>query len=384
MFCYLFYYTGRQTFGFAIPGIERELGLSKELLGWVSAALLWSYAVGQAINGNLGDRFGGRLMMSLWALLSYAANGIVRFATGFTSLVMPWTANGYLQSMGWAPGSRVISNWWPRRERGKAFGFHVFAAGMSSVLSFVTSLLVLHILQLDWRWIFRLPVLLLLIGAGFHFLVARDRPEDLGFEPIGKNGESKSEKPDLLIEETARQRYLSVLTNWRFMVASLAIGFQNMARYGLLIWVPVHCLGRHYKGTPGGKWISIALPVGMTLGALAGDWISDSLFGSRRSAIITSFMMMASIVSMSMFYTPQGHWAGVPILFLCEFFAYGPQSTFWALAPDLLGPQRTGTRLGEPLIGRVIDAHGHKTTLVFPIAAAACCLGALTSLFVRR
>jgi len=28
MFCYLFYYTGRQTFGFAIPGIEEELGLS--------------------------------------------------------------------------------------------------------------------------------------------------------------------------------------------------------------------------------------------------------------------------------------------------------------------------------------------------------------------
>jgi sugar phosphate permease len=29
-FCYLFYYTGRQTFGFAIPGIQKELGLSKE------------------------------------------------------------------------------------------------------------------------------------------------------------------------------------------------------------------------------------------------------------------------------------------------------------------------------------------------------------------
>ena len=37
-FCYLFYYTGRQTFGFAIPGIQKELGLSKEMLGWVSAA----------------------------------------------------------------------------------------------------------------------------------------------------------------------------------------------------------------------------------------------------------------------------------------------------------------------------------------------------------
>ncbi len=29
MFCYLFFYTGRQTFGFAIPGIQEELGFSK-------------------------------------------------------------------------------------------------------------------------------------------------------------------------------------------------------------------------------------------------------------------------------------------------------------------------------------------------------------------
>ena len=59
MFCYLFFYTGRQTFGFAIPGIERELGLDKQTLGWCSTALLWSYAIGQAINGNLGDKYGG-------------------------------------------------------------------------------------------------------------------------------------------------------------------------------------------------------------------------------------------------------------------------------------------------------------------------------------
>ena len=34
-FCYLFYYTGRQTFGFAIQGIQKELGLSKSCWdGW--------------------------------------------------------------------------------------------------------------------------------------------------------------------------------------------------------------------------------------------------------------------------------------------------------------------------------------------------------------
>ncbi|MEV6229955.1 MFS transporter [Saccharopolyspora shandongensis] len=55
---YLFFYTGRQTLGFVIPGIQAEMGLSKKTLGWISTAMLWSYAVGQAINGNLADKFG--------------------------------------------------------------------------------------------------------------------------------------------------------------------------------------------------------------------------------------------------------------------------------------------------------------------------------------
>jgi OPA family glycerol-3-phosphate transporter-like MFS transporter len=75
MLCYLFFYTGRQTFGFAIPGIQKEFGLTKETLGWVSSAMLWSYAIGQAINGNLADKFGGRRIMSLGAFFPVAPIG---------------------------------------------------------------------------------------------------------------------------------------------------------------------------------------------------------------------------------------------------------------------------------------------------------------------
>ena len=110
-FCYLFYYTGRQTFGFAIPGIQKELGLSKEMLGWVSASMLWAYALGQSINGNFGDKWGGRIMMLAGAILSFAANSMTSFATDFVWLLLAWGLNGYFQAMGFAPGSRLLSNW---------------------------------------------------------------------------------------------------------------------------------------------------------------------------------------------------------------------------------------------------------------------------------
>ena len=70
MFCYLFYYTGRHTFGFAVPGLEREFGFTKEQIGWIGGGMLLAYGAGQFFNGSLGDRFGGRLLMTSGAVLS--------------------------------------------------------------------------------------------------------------------------------------------------------------------------------------------------------------------------------------------------------------------------------------------------------------------------
>ncbi len=395
MFCYLFFYTGRQTFGFAIPGIQDELGVSKETLGWASAALLWSYALGQFINGNLGDKFGGRRMMSTGAILSCGLNWIVSFGTSITSLVIPWAANGFAQSMGWAPGSRVLSNWWPHSERGRVYGAYVFAAGMASVLAYTTSILILDF-EMGWRWIFRLPVLLLIVGGVTYYLIVRDCPTDLGFPELSDQEEGSSESPEQADPmETSWDRYRYALSNPRFMIASVAIGFQSLARYGLLIWVPVHFLGNDWK-TSETKWISVALPIGMALGALTSGWLSDRVFRSRRATVISLFMFLAAGCSCVMFFLPREHSLGIPMLFLTGFFAYGPQSAFWALCPDILGQRRasTGTGimnafaylfagLGEPLIGRLIESYD-QTALVFAVVATACLLSALISPWIRR
>lgn len=403
MFCYLFFYTGRQTFGFAIPGIQKEFGLSKEVLGWASSCLLWCYAIGQAINGNLGDKFGGRRVMTAGAVLSCAANWVVSFAVGFKSLAIPWGINGYFQALGWAPGSRLLSNWWGAGERGKVYGFYVFAAGCASVLSFITSIIVVNVLHLDWRWIFRLPVLLMLLGGIAFYLIARERPEDLGFKSpdtgVANAEDAKAAHAANEPAESSWSRYKAVLSNPRLIIAALSIGFQNAARYGLIVWVPVHFLGKDWAKAADGMidpaWISVALPVGMAFGALTNGWISDKVFGSKRYKAIVLYMLLGAIAAMGMYVLPTSM-LGLVLLFLAGFFVYGPASSFWALCPDLVGAKRAGTAtgvmnffsyllagLGEPLIGRLLD-HSGNTSLVFPIVAASCLISACIAAFIRR
>ncbi len=394
MMCYLFYYTGRQTFGFAMPGIEAELEIDYETLGWISTALLWSYAIGQAINGNLADKFGGRRMMSAGAILSTLLNWVTSFGTSFVSLIIPWGINGYAQSMGWAPGSRVISNWWAAESRGKAYGFYVFAAGLSSVLTFVSSMLILQ-MGFDWRWIFRLPVIALLLAGVLYYLLARDRPQELGLLP--PEDEQRPDSDEITVETklSSWQRYRNVLGNKRFLLAAIAIGFQNAARYGLLIWVPVHFLGKDWENSDD-KWISVALPVGMALGAIASGWISDNVFRSNRSKVIILFMTLAAACSVVMYFLPRGSWLGIVVLFFTGFFAYGPQASFWALCPDMLGVENVGTGtgvmncfaygfagLGEPLIGRLMDTYD-ETSLVFVVVAISCMASAVMAVGIRR
>jgi OPA family glycerol-3-phosphate transporter-like MFS transporter len=402
MFCYLFYYTGRHTFGFAASGIEHEFSLTKTQIGWFGAVLLWCYAIGQAVNGNLADKFGGRRMMSLGALISCGLNWFVSFGSSFTRLLIPWGANGFAQSMGWAPGSRVLSNWWSHTERGKVYGLYTFAAGMSSILAFVTSIVVVRY-GLDWRWIFRLPVLLLLVGGAVYYLAVRDRPKDLGFSEIPPDDDPatlpspSTQEQENHTAETSIHRYRAALSNGRFLLACIVIGFQSVSRYGLIFWVPIHILGRDWKQSAGTAWISVALPVGMAAGALTSGYISDRLFNAKRSPVIALFLTLAAAASLSMYAIPRDHWLGIFILFLCGFFVYGPQSTLWALCPDLMGRQRAGTATGvmntfayafagcgEPLIGYVIETFNDNTALVFPMVAGCCLLGAILAIFIRR
>lgn len=377
MFCYLFFYTGRHNFGWAAHNMATDLGISYTFIGWISFSMLIGYAIGQLINGNLADRFGARTMVPIGAILSVGANIAISYSLSAAMICILWALNGYFQSMAWAPGSRLISNWWHPRERGKAFGLYTMAAGASSMVTFLLSILLLQ--QNDsWRYLFRVPVLFLLVASVVFFLIARNRPSDKGYADL----------PDM--EEESNQtswsdRYRTVLKNRRFLIASVAIGFQSMARYGLIFWVPVHFLGQDWESAPGHLWVTFLMPAGMAVGALTFGGLSDSLFRGNRPASIATGMGISGVIALLIFFTHTGSLlvSGM-LMFSAGFFVYGVQANFWPMSPELLGGKYVGTgvgimnmcaylfaAVGEPILGRVIDVSGNSA-YVFIVIALIC------------
>jgi OPA family glycerol-3-phosphate transporter-like MFS transporter len=390
MFCYLFFYTGRQNFGFAARGMQAEMGLSATSLGFFNAALLTGYGAGQVINGNLGDIFGARRMVTIGAYLSVALNWIVSYAPGFNWALVFWGANGVVQSCAWPAMTRTIVNWWPRRERGKALGMYLLAAGCSSALTFVVCILVIR--SLDWRWIFRLPVLLMLVGGAVFGIFARNSPEDDGFSSLPPESHDGSSAV-----ESSRERYWQVLRNRPFQLACLSIGCESIARYGLINWVPMHFLGTAWRENTAGLWITIALPFGMAAGALTAGLVADRWFPESRSRVVLYFLSLAALGALGIAVLPGGQAAlGMVFLAVTGFLVYGPQATYWALCPELVGRERAGTAvglmdasaygfaaLGQVAIGRAVDVF-HNTSAAFVAIGIACVLGAFLILPVKK
>lgn len=406
MGCYVFYYTGRLAIGHAMPLMEQDLGYSKQQLGWLTAAALAAYGVGQAINGNLGDRLGARRMVTLGAIGSMVLCWIFSFMDAALWLVVLWAANNFVQSMGWAPGGRLISVWWPQQRRGLAFGLYMLSAASATVLVWCTSDLVLGFFAADdpsrWRWLFRLPLLALGTAGVLFYLLVRDRPEDVGRPPLDDGRDVAHTGCSDATNGRWYGRYRAVLGNPAFLLAAMVIVFQSFARYGLLTWSAAYYSDAGLSVNQALK-LTLALPVGMGLGALAGGYWSDRWFLRRRAAVVGIFLAISAGCFLIMRANPVSTLGdqrlGIGLLFLTGFFVYGAQGPLWAICPDLVGRENSGTAVGlmdalayggaalqGPVLGYLIgdrDGYGYPAlfltlALVTGLGAALATLSAVT------
>jgi len=383
MVCYLFFYTGRHNFGWAVTGMAKDLDISYTRIGWISFSMLIGYSIGQLINGNLADKLSSRFMVPTGAFLSIMANVAISFSHSSDMILILWALNGYFQSMAWAPGSKVISNWWSKDEHGKAFGFYTMAAGLSSVVTYLFSILLLQ-MNLDWRMLFRVPIIPLGFVAILFLILIRDRPS------ASLHSMSALPTQDLLANESWLSRYKTVLANRNFVLATLSFGFESMARYGLIFWVPVHYLGKGWKDNPHYLWATLLLPIGMAAGAISFGTLSDSIFKGNRIASIRLGMGISAILVILVYISPSSNLLlGGTLMFLSGFFVYGPQANFWPLSPQMLPSHAVATgigcmnmigylfaALGEPIFGWIIDLT-KTTSSVFVLISIMCLMSVL-------
>lgn len=348
---YLFLYLGRFNFWPVAPLVKEDLGLTHFEIGLINAMLLWGFGLGDLVHGRLSEAYGLRLWVLIGALLTTVFNWVTSFATSATTMAIPWGIAGFVNAACWAPGISMVSQWWPRRNRGLAMGIVGTAAGGAMVMMWWISGYVGA--EWGWRASFRYPPLIIaVLGIAFYF-IARDRPSEVGLPEYVEEDEV-SATPESLDPERLKGLgpYKELLSNPRFLLASHVKGLENVVRYGLTTWVPIYYFEEGGLSIESTVALTILLPVGYLIAPPVAGIISDRYLGSQRRPMVIFSCAVSSVVLVGIALAPPVNVTLGAVLLLVGGLSMGmsPMST---VAVDIAGRHMSGTASG------LLDAHGY-------------------------
>ena len=312
-FLYCTIYCMRQNITYGGQYLVEELGWGKGYIGILTGTMFWTYGLGHLVNGRLSERVGPPKFIIGSVVLSFLANismGLVGYLPpmgevfGLPGLLIVmaiiWGLNGYFQSMAWASGIAVITNWWPSDRRGFAVGFAQAFSGFGTALA---SLSVLGAMTVGgdvfgWRAVFFLPSLLPFAMLLVYLLFSRTSPEKIGLpayvEKNAANTAAEDEMKDLVKSRGILFPYVHLMKNTKFILFVLVALFMGVSCHGMTQWVPFYFAEVHGVSVEESLLGSLALPIGMAAGTLVVPFITDKLCPTNRMpAVLVSALLSA-------------------------------------------------------------------------------------------
>ena len=107
---YLAVYIARNILGAVSPQIEAAGIFNKDFIGALSSIYFICYAVGQLINGLIGDRVKAKYMISFGLIFAGICNFPLPFLSDYPAAVyITYGATGFFLAMIYAPMTKVVA-----------------------------------------------------------------------------------------------------------------------------------------------------------------------------------------------------------------------------------------------------------------------------------
>ena len=348
---YLVLYLGRFSFWPIAPLVKEDLALSHFDIGLINALLLWGFGLGDLVHGRLAEVYGLRLWVLIGAVLTVVFNWVTSFATSALTLAIPFGIAGFVNAACWAPGISMISQWWPRRDRGMAMGIVMTSAGGAMLLMWWVSGTVGA--EFGWRAAFRYPPLIIVVMGIALYSLAKDRPTDAGLPEYVEEDEVSAAPESVALERLKGfGPYRELLSNPQFLLASHVKGLENVVRYGLATWVPIYYFEEGGLSIESTVLLTILLPLGYLFAPPVAGIVSDRLLNSARRPLVIFSCGVSALVLVGIALAPPVNVALGATLLLIGGLSMGmsPMST---VAVDIAGRRMSGTASG------LLDAHGY-------------------------
>ncbi|HWW99209.1 MFS transporter [Collimonas sp.] len=363
-------YLDRSNLSIAAPELMRELAIDPVHAGWVFSAFGWTYAAMQIPGGWLVDRVAPRVLYALALALWSLATICLGFIGSFVGLFALRLLVGALEAPAYPINNRVVTTWFPERERATAIGF--YTSGQFVGLAFLTPLLAWLQQRYGWHMVFVSTGLTGVAWAAIWYLVYREPRQFRGanqaeVELIRAGGglvdiaqPSSTQKPgfstaDLMLVLSRRKL-------WGIYLGQYAV---NSTLWFFLTWFPTYLV--KYRGMDFIKSGFLAsLPflaafLGVLSSGVFSDWLirkGASLGVARKVPIIGGLLISTSIIGAN--YTDSTAW--IIVFMAIAFFGNGFASISWSLVSSLAPAKMLG------LTGGVFNFIGNLAAITTPLA----------------
>lgn len=344
---YALFYFVRKNLSVAMPGMQHDLGITKESLGIFLTLHGVLYGVSKFANGFLGDRANVRYFMVAGLLLSAAMNICFGLSSASIALGLFWLANGWFQGMGFPPCARALTHWFAPRERGVKFSIWNTSHSIGAALVVIVCGAVIS--RWGWRFGFFVPAGLAILGSIFLLERLRDTPASLGLPPVETYiGGDKPEEVEGEKEPGFKQFVIkNVFGNPFIWIISLANLFLYNVRYSVLDWGPTFLTETRGLDLSKATWLVAAFELSGVTGMLLSGWITDRIFRGRGGRACF-FSMCCCSICLLLFWKLDSPSVTVNAILLCGIglFVYGPQCLVGVIAANLATRRAAATAIG--------------------------------------
>ena len=348
--CVVINYLDRTNLSIVAPKLTQDLHLTPVRLGMILAAFGWSYALFQVPVSRFVDRVNPRVLFAIalaaWSLATF----FMGFVGTFVALIALRLAVGVMEAPAYPINNRVVTTWFPERERAGAIGF--YTSGQFVGLAFLTPLLAWLEARYGWRFIFLATGGVGLIWAFFWWVLYRDPLHDRGVNQaelrklieeggglpeLGKRLNGLPEKAGSVWKDLGF--VLSQRKQWGLYIGQ--IGVVAVQRF-FINWFPTyHNQYNHIELAKAGALASLPFMASFA-GVLASGFISDLLLRrglpvtlARKIPLVTGLALASTIFMANWFDDPR-------LIIACmtvSFFGDGAACIGWSLV-STVAPER--------------------------------------------
>jgi MFS family permease len=348
-------YIDRAAISYAIPTMQRDLGLSPSDTGIILGAFGLGYAVSTLIGGFAVDRYGARVVLTVAAILWSLSIGTTALAGGFAVLYAARVLLGVSEGPNFPALTGAVSHWLSPHERATALGNALLAVPLALAIGgpIVTQLLG----WLDWRLTFAALFILSVAWVPLWYFLFRDSPADSRFVDaaelayIRTNDPSVSATPHAVPNSWPEPGVLkALLTNRTLLANTWAFFVFGYFLFFFMTWLPSY-LERAYGLNLQTVGLFTVLPwlAATVLLWLLGRWSDHLLKATGRLRIARSYLIAGSQFIAALAVIPVAFTNNLAVaiagITVAVAASMGANAAYYAVNVDIV-PHRAATALG--------------------------------------